>query len=501
MKIINFIKVLLCTVIVIFPVIGEEESILTRFEKAQYYEETEGDIEKVITLYREIVRDGQDAPATSAQAQYRIGLCYLKMGDKKNAESELRKVLSLYEELPEIVNLARQRLSGLHPDFSPGHSPLKLDSAPWDESEFTVHTIFGQTGIQTGIQISEIASDGNSWIMESYQIIPAGSPLSYTRCVVEKKSFLPQSSLFRSIPVYKMSAREISAEYREGKAIIKNVSVENSVESTVKLEGSVFDDAQVMYLVRKLPLQEGFEDSTLVFSIYGGYAAKGVCKVIGTEQVTTKAGTFKCYKTLIQTWAQGKKEYDETFWIEAEGKRAIVKMSITNGMTELTNYGSGVRTEFTAIRDQNNGATLKLPAGYYHYAWQPSGSGPLLYLLFSPSMDAEVALAVTKAEIGADERETVIKKEIKVLKEFFKKYKLRPDSRETTDIKGIARVSFSADYMDEKIPMVEYRSYYFGPSRLYWFIFRCSRENFDKKKTEFERIVNSLEISQVHDGK
>src|SRR5881409_3421907 len=56
-------------------------------EKAIYTEETKGDLTGAIQLYQKIVADPAADRSLAAQAQLRLGLCQLKLGNKTQAVS------------------------------------------------------------------------------------------------------------------------------------------------------------------------------------------------------------------------------------------------------------------------------------------------------------------------------------------------------------------------------------------------------------------------------
>ena len=53
------------------------------FEKALYVEEGQGDLQKAIELYQDIVKRFPENREVAAKAQLHIGLCYEKLGTKE----------------------------------------------------------------------------------------------------------------------------------------------------------------------------------------------------------------------------------------------------------------------------------------------------------------------------------------------------------------------------------------------------------------------------------
>ncbi|MFO7732372.1 MAG: tetratricopeptide repeat protein, partial [Candidatus Aminicenantes bacterium] len=80
------------------------------FEKALYVEEGQGDLQKAIGLYQDIVKKFPGEREIAAKAQLHIGLCYEKLG-LEEAEKAFQKVVSDFPDQKGAVDLARKRLS------------------------------------------------------------------------------------------------------------------------------------------------------------------------------------------------------------------------------------------------------------------------------------------------------------------------------------------------------------------------------------------------------
>jgi Tol biopolymer transport system component len=82
------------------------------FEKALYVEEGQGDLQKAIGFYQDIVKKFTADRETAAKALLHIGICYEKLG-LAEAQKAFQKVVSDFPEQKEAVTLARDRLSRL----------------------------------------------------------------------------------------------------------------------------------------------------------------------------------------------------------------------------------------------------------------------------------------------------------------------------------------------------------------------------------------------------
>ena len=99
------------------------------FEKALYLEESEGDLQKAISLYEKIVKEFGKEQEIAAKAQLHIGFCYEKLG-RKEAVKAYETVVEKYSAQKEQVNAALTRLAELRKEPPKGLSVQKISG--WD---------------------------------------------------------------------------------------------------------------------------------------------------------------------------------------------------------------------------------------------------------------------------------------------------------------------------------------------------------------------------------
>ncbi len=94
------------------------------FQKALAKERGEGNLEEAITLYQKVVDETKDE-SLAAKAQYRIGICYEKLGREraKLAQAAFQKVVDKYPAQIEIVRLAKDKLTQLLHAKAPSEKP------------------------------------------------------------------------------------------------------------------------------------------------------------------------------------------------------------------------------------------------------------------------------------------------------------------------------------------------------------------------------------------
>ena len=94
----------------LFSGLVQKESAKELFEKALYLEETKGDLENAIEIYKRIVEEFPDERKTAAQALYQTGLCYEKLG-LEEAQLAFQRIIDIYPEQAEVVKRARDKLA------------------------------------------------------------------------------------------------------------------------------------------------------------------------------------------------------------------------------------------------------------------------------------------------------------------------------------------------------------------------------------------------------
>lgn len=79
---------------------------------ALHQEEVEGNLEAAIQTYKKLLTEYPDNRPLAAEAQFRIGTCYEKLG-LREAQKAYEEVLAKYTDQPEFATKARERLAAL----------------------------------------------------------------------------------------------------------------------------------------------------------------------------------------------------------------------------------------------------------------------------------------------------------------------------------------------------------------------------------------------------
>ena len=82
-------------------------------ERAIYTEETKGELKAAAELYQQIVDDPKASRSLVAQAQLRLGLCQLKLGNKPRAISALERLTQEFPDKDKLLSLLEQHMPQL----------------------------------------------------------------------------------------------------------------------------------------------------------------------------------------------------------------------------------------------------------------------------------------------------------------------------------------------------------------------------------------------------
>jgi len=115
---------ILC-LIFMFGNLPSQESAAEHFEKAFYYEDVQGDLQKAIELYKQILKQFPENREIAAKAQLHVGLCYEKLG-LKEAQKAFQKVVDDFPDQTEAVKSAKERIARLSKVLEPVPSKPKF---------------------------------------------------------------------------------------------------------------------------------------------------------------------------------------------------------------------------------------------------------------------------------------------------------------------------------------------------------------------------------------
>ena len=89
---------------------AEEKSPVILLQEGIYAEETEGNLEKAIGLYEQVLAEYKEVERLAARATYQLGMCHLKKGDQEKAADYFDEVVNYYPEQKTAVKKAQAQL-------------------------------------------------------------------------------------------------------------------------------------------------------------------------------------------------------------------------------------------------------------------------------------------------------------------------------------------------------------------------------------------------------
>jgi|GEM_PF-2796185 len=89
---------------------GRAASAAELLEKGIYTEETKGDLKAALQIYKQLADDPRADRSLVAQAQLRLGLCQLKLGNKPQAISALDRLTQEFPDKDKLLEVVEQRM-------------------------------------------------------------------------------------------------------------------------------------------------------------------------------------------------------------------------------------------------------------------------------------------------------------------------------------------------------------------------------------------------------
>jgi tetratricopeptide repeat protein len=90
---------------------GKQPGVL--LQEGLYAEEIDGDLDKAIGVYQQVVDDPQATEAQGAQSLYRMGMCYLKKQDELKAKGAFQTLIKKYPQQKKVIDKIRPLLAKL----------------------------------------------------------------------------------------------------------------------------------------------------------------------------------------------------------------------------------------------------------------------------------------------------------------------------------------------------------------------------------------------------
>ena len=456
-------------------------------EKGIYTEETVGDLDGAISIYKKVVAEGKASHALAAQAQYRLGQCLLKKGKKDEATAAFKKLISDFADQKELVAKAKK--------YVPGQEELVLGSVPWENGEFM------QLALKSGL----MRLGAMVWAVESAKLDEkdvcrttlhryvgeAASGVSHVES--DPTTSRPIKSVFRNGML-----GYAEAEYLPGEVVVTTKDAKgNKVVRKDKLDKVYYDQEQACQILRRLPLAEGYKGVLPLYIPVGGQKLGLAFEVAGKETIEVPAGKFECYKVPLR---------DDQPNLVVHDRRQPLPRAIGGRRrrhAELEQIGLNRPGEMRTCKDDQMGCSFSVPAGWYFYETS-TGDGPKNYILLDPEELAINFVGVWRMTKDDGKRPSrtprkpfalLPKRALPERAKELKDYKVRPDSWKEFTVGGLPAVSVIGDYTAVQYKKSDYSVHVLGKTtKAQLRISQCDPDKIDGLAVEFDKIVESLKV-------
>ncbi|MEM9598971.1 MAG: tetratricopeptide repeat protein [Acidobacteriota bacterium] len=487
----RFTHILLALVVALgsaLPGLADEDvaaSPAELLEEAIYAEQTVGDLDGAIEIYRRILaRDGVPA-RHGAQAQFRLGMGLRALGETAEAEAAFEALLRDFPEQTTWADQAREQLEVSKATLRPG-------PAPWQDGELLIYRIsVPASGLPVGKLFHRVGTavvDGvDVWKMETRRLGFGGADQEgVSRVFVDRSTQLPIRSAF----LHKALGRTRTTYGPDGATIIGAAG-----ETTVTSDRTIYDNEQVMYLLRSLPLAPGFEATLQVLPSWAGAATEVEVSVKKKAvDCKTPAGDSECLVVVIDLGKMGGTNNKQTAWVSTGPERQVAKVKAEGMVLDLAAVFQVPFEIPIQYRLDDYGIAGTLPLDWLYHEHQKRSRGTAIQFL-DPDSEGIGTLEVDRCPRGrCPELQETAERELKGSTRRFEDFTLRDGSWTERTIDGRPAVSFVGDFQYKGESWVQYRSYTLTDSlRLEW-ILRAPADRFDALRPGFDAVMEQIRV-------
>ena len=377
-------------------------------QRGIYTQETTGDVDGAVKIYRQVVESASGNPnnnAYAAQAQYRLVLCMLLKGDPAAANIEFQSLQNKFSAQQDLITLARTML--------PGNAGVL--SVPWGSTEVSQLNI-KRDGMFTGETLY--------YSVDPTFNTPHQSVLKWelkTRNTARSATLTVDSDTLQAIG---NGFRRLESNDDFGDA------------AADPFGGPAIDLQQSVFLMRRLPLAVGYKTTmpTTSFTLGQKVPKQFELAVTGIEAVQVTAGKYNCYKVSVSPLGQ-------TFWIAVDGSRPLVKFQsgkVEADLVKMWGPGSGLDAVLAPL-----GAVGWGRVGASYHMEGSSGTAYVNRGNTSAFFQVSMTKVYTPAAEIAEALQQVIPDQVK--RHQGSDFKVRPDSVQTRLVNGQQTLSYIAD--------------------------------------------------------
>lgn len=479
------IPLFLTLMVALWATTATPQATANLLEKAIFTEETVGDLDEAIRLYKQVLEDAQANRKLAAQAQFRLAKCYLKKGQDDQATDAFEQLIEDYPDQKGLVKAARADMPGR----------LVVGPVPWEDGEVLRMIIKLPTGLELGtfawMADKTTTDDGTeAWRLRTNRYIALNGTLAASDVIADAQTFRPIRSRFDHTVL-----GDFRAQYSPTKVTITADGPEKDTVNEIDLDETVYDNEEAVHLIRRLPLAVGYKTKLPILVTFGTVNQLDVkLNVEQSETVTVPAGKFECYKVVLDL-GHGMKQ---SLWFTADEHRYLVKLDAEGVVGELISIGNPGAEQPNDFRDPKLGFTMSAPAGWFFYqrAGEDDPGETTVHLIDPDATAIYILTAGTVEAAGIDPTQplrTIVESHFPKIKQRREGYTVRPDSWTEQTIHGNAAVSYTADYTHRGKAMVEYRTAILGKKTAANFRASAERDQLEAIKPRLDAITATFE--------
>jgi len=292
---------------------------------------------------------------------------------------------------------------------------------------------------------------------------------------------------------------EVKARFSAGRV---DVDSHRTGVRNYEVAGPVFEQAQLPFLLRRLPLADGFKTTLPMFA--GGVGAYPFeLEVTGRETLTVPAGRFDCFKLEGRGGPNRR-----TYWVSADDHRYFVRQADDMATIDLVKVGRWGEPTPIELKDDKWDVSLTLPAGWVAQPMRADADWVLTGGAMSADGEAQcnfrfenflLMLPARSAQppVGwrPEKPRTFAEREMKGRARYLPTYAVRPDSwvEDEEDGRPVARYVADMTTRAGKGALVEYASYRTQPYRVVGACY-VPKDAFEARKAELSTVLGSVRL-------
>ena len=441
-----------------------------------YHQDTLGDLNAAIRIYRQILSSGAGVRLYTAQAQYRLGTCLLRKGDTAGATEAFQSLIRDYPDQRELVARARESLP----------RGKELLSAPWSQTELAEYRWL-IPGVHDGWSIFRVGSSSDrdsTWRIQMNVYAPR---LFITQVDVDRNTMRPLLITYRAPPV-----EDRRAKYR-------------NEPGRTTLEATKYSYVELLYLLRRMPLAIGWSATlSLIDAQQAPLSLKAA--VTGAEEVAVPAGVFKCLKVQLTSDAPHHSVVGtnwpvaadgETLWYGINGARPLVKIKSGKFEGELASLRTAEQVGTSSYRDTQAGYSFTVPTGWVSHP-RASFNGPGTSVdLLDPEAQVFVVISGKPKKTAAGNIDSEIlagaEERLRSTRPKWRDYTIR-GSMKQGKLGGHSSLSWVADYTVGGRKWVEYVLWVQSESTRASMAVSMDATDFDRFRQRFQPVLDSFRM-------